>query len=392
MMSAGCMGTLCPTPDPFDKAAAMTPDPLPPTLTLLGTGETVPLAGLSAGELAGAVVYLSPDGRVLAPAFRGTAVDLGAEPLPGPEDEDALAELVLRWVSAVRTHDWSDVRGQQLEAEGDWIDLRTAMVRVGWGPVAAQAAWQACRERPYARELPTAAGWAAAGWVVPAVAGEPEPTFATPVLEARGLHRWAYIARWQEPVAMPGGDPPTQPEPRDLGWADVLSRLRQDHYTAEALAEATDLAVELLTGAGLGPASPIEAEDDPLPPRHTDAALQHPSPLVRATAWFLLRDLDDAWLACGYSECQHHWAVEAEEDAYELDEVLELAGHGLANPLDAAMVRRRLLTMAFGDVRDVPLAGQGDLDAFVAFYTEWVAHGRPEEALEEVAAELRGDD
>jgi hypothetical protein len=365
----------------------------PQNLTIVGTGEAVPLRACHRHELAGAIVHRAPDGRVLAPAFRGWAVDLGAAPLPDPEDDAAVGDLVLRWVEAVRGHDWTTLRGQELEGDGDWVDLRTAIVRVGWGPVAANAAWEACRERPYSRELPTAAGWAAAGWVVPAGTGpEPEPCFAAPVLEARGLHRWAYIARWQEPVALPDTGLPEDSEPDDLGWADVLSRLRQDHYTADALAEASDLAVELLASAGLGPRNQIEAEDEPLPDRHLAAVLSHPSPLVRAAGWFLLRDEDDAWLACGYSECQHHWAVEAEEDVYELEEVLELAGHGVANPVDAAYTRRRLLTMAFGDVRDVPLAGQGDLDAFVAFYTEWVAHGRPEEALEEVAAELRGDD
>jgi hypothetical protein len=37
---------------------------------------------------------------------------------------------------------------------------------------------------------------------------------------------------------------------------------------------------------------------------------------------------------------RHHWAVEAEEDAYEMEEVLELASTGVANPVDAAYTRR----------------------------------------------------
>jgi hypothetical protein len=74
-----------------------------------------------------------------------------------------------------------------------------------------------------------------------------------------------------------------------------------------------------------------------------------------------------------------------------MDEVLELAGYGVANPVDAAYTRRRLLTMAFGDINDVALAGAGDVADFVAFYTEWVAHGRPEEDFAGAARELRGD-
>jgi hypothetical protein len=112
---------------------------------------------------------------------------------------------------------------------------------------------------------------------------------------------------------------------------------------------------------------------------------------ANVAAWFLLHDDAERWLACTYAECQHHWAVEAEEDAYELEEVLELAGRGAPNPVDAAYQRRRLLTLAFGDISDVPLAGAGDLDDFLAFYTDWVARGRSEEEFEAAARELRGD-
>lgn len=361
-------------------------------LVILGSEEVVPLESCTWSAVAGATMLRAPDGRVLAPAFRARAVDLGDRPLPDEADDDALAALVLEWVGRVRAHDWSDLRGAPLEADDDWLDLRSAMVRVGWGPVAAQAAWEACRERPYAKQLPTAAAWAAAGWVVPAAPGEPDPAFAHPVLEARGLLRWAYIGRWDQPVAVPDGPPPRDAEPEDLGWADVVSRLRQDHYTQVALADAAALASDLLLREGLGPTNPLETEDEPLPDRDVAAATTHASGVIRAAAWFLLREEADSWLACAYAECQHHWAVEAEEDAYELDEVLELAGHGVANPVDAAYQRRRLLTLAFGDVRDVPLAGTGDLDDFIAFYTGWVAHGRPEEDFEAAAAELRGDD
>jgi hypothetical protein len=312
--------------------------------------------------------------------------------LPDADDEDALSEFVLSYVDAVRAHDWEDLRGAPLEGDEDWLDLRTAMVRVGWGPDAARAAWEACRARPYARELPTAAGWAAAGWVLPAVADEPEPAFAAPVLEARGLLRWCYIIRWADPVPLPETDLPTAPEPSDLGWADVLSRLRQDHHTPDSLTEGAQLAIELLEIAGLGPRTPIEAEDDPLPDRDLPQALGHGSSLVRAAGWFLLHDEAERWLACTYAECGHHWAVEAEEDAYEMDEVLELASHGVANPVDAAYTRRRLLTMAFGDINDVPLAGAGDLADFIAFYEGWVGAGRPEDDFADAARELRGDE
>jgi hypothetical protein len=47
--------------------------------------------------------------------------------------------------------------------------------------------------------------------------------------------------------------------------------------------------------------------------------------------------------------------------------------------------------MAFGDINDVSLAGAGDVADFVAFYTDWVAHGRPEEDFAGAARELRGD-
>ena len=359
-------------------------------LVILGSGEGVDLDSCAEREYAGAVVYRTPDGRWLLPAFRSHVVAFSAD-LPDEEDE-ALAGLILDWVEQVRAHDWTALRGQTLDGDDDWLDLRTAMVRVGWGPSGAQAAWEACRERPYSRSLPTAAGWAAAGWVVPASGDDPEPVFGQPVLESRGLLRWAYITRWADPAVLPDGPPPHEPDPIDLGWADVLSRLRQDHYTNAALDEAEALAIEVLVAEGLAPRDEIEAEDEPLPDRHVAPALRHPSPVVREAAWFLLRAEADTWLACGYGECQHHWAVEAEEDAYEMEEVLELAGFGVANPVDAAYTRRRLLTLAFGDINDVPLAGAGDVEDFVAFYTEWVAHGRPEEDFEAAAAELRGDD
>lgn len=361
------------------------------TVTLLGSGERLALSDCTVADLAGASLYRTPDGRWLAPAFRAHAVDLGRRDLPDDGDDVALGELVLAWVDAVRRHDWSRLGGQRLESEDDWVGLRTAMVRVGWGPAAAGRAWQACREQPYSRDLPTAGGWAGAGWVVPALGDEPEPAFARPVLEARGLHRWAYIARWAHRPALPPGDLPTEPEPADPSWADVLSRLRQDHHTGDSAAEAETLAVQLLRRADLGHRSPEEAEDDPLPDRDVAPACAHPSPLVRAAAWFLLQDEAERWLACTYGECQHHWAVEAEEETYELEEVLELAGRGVADPVDAARQRRRLLDLAFGDVSDVPLAGAGDLDDFLAFYHGWVARGRPEEELRATAERLRGD-
>ena len=372
-----------------------------PSLTLLGSGETVAIEDCSPAELAGATLYRAPDGRWLAPAFRSHAVALNLAELPDPDDEAAVGDVVLAWVEAVRAHDWSDLRGtpgampagggQRLAGDADWLDLRTTMVRVGWGPAGAQAAFQACRTRPYSRTLPTAAGWAGAGWIVPAVPDDPEPAFAGPVLEARGLLRWAYIARWSVPAEMPDGPPPTHPDPTDLGWADVLSRLRQDHYTGDALLEAEQLAVEVLGRVGLGPRTAVEAEDEALPDRDVVPACTHASAVVREAAWFLLRLEADTWLACAYAECQHHWAVEAEEDAYELEEVLELAGYGVPTPVDAAYQRRRLLTLAFGDVRDVALAGAGDVADFVAFYTDWVARGRDEEEFEATARELGGE-
>ena len=366
------------------------------SLTVLGTDTTVALGDCAEAELGGATLYRSPEGRWLAPAFRGRAVDLGAGELPDARDDDAVAGLILGWVQAVRAHDWSDLGGATLDADSGWLDLRTAMVRVGWGPQAAMAAWETCRARPYARDLPTAAGWAAAGWVVPAEPDEPDPAFARPVLESRGLLRWAYITRWDAPVGLPDGPLPSALEPVDGfavgGWSDVLSRLRQDHYSDGALEEAEQLAIDVLTTAGLGPRNALEAEDEPLPDRDLDAACTHASPVVRSAAWFLLRAESDAWLACAYGECQHHWGVEAEEDAYEQAEVLELAGYGVRNPVDAAYTRRRLLTMAFGDINDVPLAGAGDVADFIAFYEEWAAAGRPEDVLEDMARTLRGDD
>ena len=364
-------------------------------LTILPDGGSVDLAACTPGELAGARVFLGPDGRWLLPAFRGHAVAVDA--LPGADDDEAMAALALHWVETVRRRDWSDLRGARLEGDEDWLDLRTAMVRVGWGPAGAAGAWQTARRRPYGSGLPTAAGWAGAGWVVPAGdVDEPEPVFARPVLEARGLLRWAYIVRWTAPAPVPPGLPPAGEDPSGddlgLGWADVLSRLRQDHYTGESLTEAEDLAVELLVRVGLGPRTALEAEDEPLADRDLPAACTHPSGVVRAAAWFLLRAEADTWLACAYGECQHHWAVEAEEDAYELEEVLELAGHGVATPVDAARTRRRLLTIAFGDINDVPLAGVGDVGDFVAFYDEWVAGGRSEQALDAAARVLRGDE
>lgn len=365
---------------------------IPIELQILDSDDRVALADCVRADLGGSVLYRAPDGRWLAPAFRARAVDLGVRELPESDDEDGFSELVLAWVEAVRAHDWSDLRGARLEGDEDWLDLRTAMVRVGWGPGPAHAAWEACRDRPYARDLPTAAGWAAAGWVVPAVSDEPQPCFAAPVLEARGLMRWAYIVRWTDKVPIPAEHLPVEPEPSDLGWADVLSRFRQDHHTEDSLLEASELAIEILELAGLGPRNPLEAEDDPMPDRDLGPAMAHPSAIVRAAAWYLLRDEAETWLACTYSECGHHWAVEAEEEAYEMEEVLELASHGVANPVDAAYQRRRLLTMAFGDVNDVPLAGTADLEDFIAFYNGWVEHGRPEEDFVDAARELRGDE
>ena len=360
-------------------------------LVVLGSGAEVALADCVPAEYAGATVYRRPDGSWLLPAFRNHAF-AAPDPLPDEEDDDAFGRLILDWVEAVRVHDWTALRGQTLDSDADWVDLRTAMVRVGWGPGAAQTAWERCRTRPYDRGLPTAAGWAAAGWVVPAVEDEAEPLFAQPVLETRGLLRWAYITRWSDPADVPDGSPPDDVDPTDPHWADVLSRLRQDHYSGESQEEVEALASEVLAGIGLAPRDELEAEDEPLPDRHVAPALTHPAEVVRAAGWFLLRAEADTWLACAYGECQHHWAVEAEEDAYEMDEVLELAGYGVANPVDAAYTRRRLLTLAFGDINDVPLAGAGDVEDFVAFYTEWVAHGRPEEDFEAAAVELRGDE
>lgn len=365
------------------------------TLTIIDTGEQVDARGCTAVDVAGTRLLRHADGRLLAPAFRGHAVDLGAVDVP--DDDDALGGLVLDYVEAVRAHDWTHLRGVPLTDDRDWLDLRGAMVRAGWGPPTALAAWRACRDRPYSRDLPTAAGWASAGWVVPAGGGrdaepEPEPAFARPVLETQGLLRWAYLDRWHRAVALPDSEPPHAAEPADWAWGDVLARLRQDHYTETARELAADLAVAVLNRAGLGPRNPVEAEDEPLPDRDVDAALTHHSPVVRAAGWWLLRDDADEWLACTYNECQHHLAIEAEEAAFEQEEVLELAGHGVANPVDAAYQRRRLLTLAFGDVSDVPLAGSGDIEAFVAFYTDWVARGRPEDEFEQAAEELRGED
>jgi hypothetical protein len=362
-----------------------------PELIVLGSGDRLPVAACTPALWSGATLLRAPDGRWLGPAFRGYAAVVAEGTLPDPDDEVAAGDLVLRWVEQVRARDWSDLRGSPLEGDDDWVDLRTAMVRVGWGYHASLAAWQACRDRPYSRDLPTAAGWAGAGWVVPAAADDLEPAFARPVLEARGLLRWAYITRWASPAPLPDTALPTEPEIVDLGWADVLSRLRQDHYTEDAREEAEQLAIEVLGAAGLGPRNAVEAEDEPLADRDLAPACGHPSPVVRAAAWWLLRDEAEQWLACTYGECQHHWAVEAEEDAYELEEVLELAGYGVANPVDAAFQRRRLLTLAFGDVNDLRLAGAGDLEDFIAFYNGWVAHGRPEEDFQDAARELAGE-
>jgi hypothetical protein len=359
-------------------------------LVVLGDHTLVPLNACTPASFAGATAFATPDGRWLLPAFRNHAVAVTG-PLPHPDD-DAFGSIALDWVEAVRSHDWSDLRGQTLEGDDDWMDLRSAMVRVGWGPAMAQAAWEMCRRRPYQRELPTAAGWAGAGWVVPATPDEVEPVFAQPVLESRGLLRWTYITRWADSSPLPEDPLPLEPDVAHPGWGDVLSRLRQDHYPGQALAEAQALAADVLIAEGLGPRDELEAEDEPLPDRHLAPALNHPSPVVRAAGWFLLRAEAETWLACTYGECQHHWAVEAEEDAYEMDEVLELAGYGVTNPVDAAYTRRRLLTLAFGDINDVPLAGAGDVADFVEFYADWVAHGRDEEDFQAAAEALRDDD
>lgn len=362
-----------------------------PRLDVLGTTESVDTADCRAVTWQGVTLYRTPDGRWVAPAFRGTAVVVSEGALPDESDEDAAAALLLRWVDAVRGHDWGHLRGAPIEGDGDWLDLRTAMVRVGWGAGAAQTAWEAARRRPYSRDLPTSAGWAGGGWVVPAGGGdEPAPAFARPVLEARGLLRWAYIDRWADVPALPAGEPPAEPDPPDAAWADVLTRLRQDHHTAGSLDRCVTLAVAVLNRVGFGAPTTDEVDDDPLPDADVGPATVHGSPLVRAAAWFLLRAEADAWLACTYGECQHHWAVEAEEDAFELEEVLELAGYGVANPVDAAYQRRRLLTLAFGDVNDVPLAGAGDVETFVSFYESWVAAGRSEEDFQRAVDDLRG--
>src|SRR5680860_1582894 len=136
--------------------------PDPAVLVVLDSGERITLEDCAPHAFAGATLYRAPDGRWLAPAFRGTAVDLGERDLPDPADDSAVAELVLDWVEQVRTQDWSDLRGAELGASGsqeEWLDLRTAMVRVGWGPAGAQASQAACAARPYSRDLPTAAGW-----------------------------------------------------------------------------------------------------------------------------------------------------------------------------------------------------------------------------------------
>ena len=363
-------------------------------IRIIGSDATVDPATLTPVSALGSAFHRAPDGRLLAMAFRRHAVDVGRrEP---PADEDELSDVVLRWIDAVRRHDWRQLRGTELD-EQDWTDLRTAMVRVGWGPRSALAAWGRCRARPYHRDLPTAAGWAGGGWVVPAVDGDPDPAFAAPVLESRGLLRWAYITRWEAPPELgppplPAAvDPVDERGPLPGSWSDVLSRLRADHYTDVAASEAEQLAIEILGQVGLGPQNVIEAEDDPLPDRDLDAACTHPSPVVRAAAWFLLRNEAETWLACAYGECQHHWAVEAEEDAYEHAEVLELAAHGVTSPVDAALVRRRLLTEAFGDINDVPLAGASDPSDFIAFYNDWVAGGRSAEVFEAAVRDLRGD-
>ena len=52
---------------------------------------------------------------------------------------------------------------------------------------------------------------------------------------------------------------------------------------------------------------------------------------------------------------------------------------------------RRVDVVEGGDAAGMGLNEAGDLDAFLAFYTEWVAHGRPEEDFQAMARELRGD-
>lgn len=369
------------------------PDPAV-VVELLQSDERFALSALDVVTAMGTTFHRAPDGRLLAMAFRARAVDLGHRQVP--TDEDALAEAVLDWVEVVRHVDWHDVRGSSLD-EDEWVDLRTAMVRVGWGPRSAQAAWRRCRSRPYHRDLPTAAGWAGGGWVVPAVPDDPDPAFASPVLESRGLLRWAYMTRWEQPAELGPPPIPTALDPLEErsplagSWSDILSRFRSDHYTDVAVSEAEELAIEVLSLVGLGPRNVIEAEDDPLPDRDVETACTHASAIVRAAAWFLLRSEADTWVACAYGECQHHWAVEAEEDAYEHAEVLELAAHGVATPVDAAMVRRRLLSEAFGDINDVPLAGASDPADFIAFYNDWVAGGRDPDAFAAAVQQLRGD-
>ncbi|HVM19113.1 MAG TPA: hypothetical protein VM307_04065, partial [Egibacteraceae bacterium] len=161
-------------------------------LQVLRSSATVPATDGRA--YAGGTVYRAPGGGWLLPAFRNHAVAVD-DPLPA-EDDDAFGTLILDWVEQVRSHDWTPLRGQTLEGDDDWLDLRTAMVRVGWGPSRAQAAWEQVRDRPYHRGLPTAAGTTHPAAAHPAAGDDAQPLFAQPVLEARGLLRWAYITRW----------------------------------------------------------------------------------------------------------------------------------------------------------------------------------------------------
>src|SRR5680860_1004702 len=64
--------------------------PDPAVLVVLDSGERITLEDGAPHAFAGATLYRAPDGRWLAPAFRGTAVDLGERDLPDPADDSAV--------------------------------------------------------------------------------------------------------------------------------------------------------------------------------------------------------------------------------------------------------------------------------------------------------------
>lgn len=89
------------------------------TLTVLDTDETVDAGAGVAVDLAGARLVRLPDGRLLAPAFRGYAVDLGHIETPGIDDDEAVSALVVDYVETIQAHDWTSLRGVPLEDERD---------------------------------------------------------------------------------------------------------------------------------------------------------------------------------------------------------------------------------------------------------------------------------